>query len=140
MCDAFYLGTSFATTKLYPHLNQDVCIEDEDYDNNFVAQSLHLGINSQKSSQPLIKGFGNCVLLSSPVLFIAGKTNGWGSLTVNTGRIGGGRDLEDANISNNLCKIYSCNIYINFFALRSIQLQYPNNIQYLYYIYYCAAD
>ena len=25
------------------HLDQDVCIEDEDYDSNFVAQFLHLG-------------------------------------------------------------------------------------------------
>ena len=27
------------------HLDQDLCIEDEDYDNKFVAQSLHLASN-----------------------------------------------------------------------------------------------
>ena len=49
-------------------LNQDVCVEDEDYDDKFVAESLHPGVNSQKSSHPGIKGFGNCVVLSSKVL------------------------------------------------------------------------
>ena len=50
------------------HLNQDVCIEDEDYDDKFAAESVHLGVDSQKSSHPGIKGFGNCVVLSSQVL------------------------------------------------------------------------
>ena len=56
------------STQQITHLDQDVCIEDEDQNNKFAGQFLHLGVDCQQSSHPVIKGFGNCVVLSSKVL------------------------------------------------------------------------
>ena len=54
ICDVFIILSqdmpyggilSWCGSQEMPYLDQNVCIEDENYDNKFVAQSLHLASN-----------------------------------------------------------------------------------------------